>query len=137
MMVMAAREVSGGSMTVGELVMINAYMIQLFVPLNFLGFIYRESREALTNIERLFGLLEAPAKVVDAPDAPQLNLSAGEVVFSGVAHAYEPGRQILKNVSLQWLGRAGRANRPWQDSCSAFMTLVQVALKSMGRILPR
>jgi ATP-binding cassette subfamily B protein len=49
----------------------------------------------------LFGLLEAPAKVVDAPDAPQLNLSAGEVVFSGVAHAYEPGRQILKNVSLR------------------------------------
>ncbi len=101
LMFMAAGEVSAGSMTVGELVMINAYMIQLFVPLNFLGFIYREIREALTNIERLFGLLEAPAKVVDAADAQPLQLSGGEVAFKHVAHAYDPARPILDDVSFR------------------------------------
>ncbi|KKN91372.1 hypothetical protein LCGC14_0219180 [marine sediment metagenome] len=101
MMVMAAREVSGGSMTVGELVMINAYMIQLFVPLNFLGFIYREIREALTNIERLFSLLDAPTKIVDSPQATALKLQGGEVVFNQVAHTYEAGREILHNVSFR------------------------------------
>jgi len=101
MMVMAAREVSSGSMTVGELVMINAYMIQLFVPLNFLGFIYREIREALINIERLFGLLDTPQKIVDAPNATALELRGGRVDFKHVMHAYEPGRQILQDVSFQ------------------------------------
>src|SRR5690554_8142038 len=81
LMVMAANQVANGAMTLGELVMINAYMIQLFIPLNFLGFIYREIREALINIERLFGLLQAPLKVVDAPDAPALQGRGGEVRF--------------------------------------------------------
>ena len=100
MMVLAANQVSAGSMTLGELVMINAYMIQLFIPLNFLGFIYREIREALINIERLFGLLEAPVKVADAAAAPALQVDGGTVRFEQVSHAYTPERPILRNVSF-------------------------------------
>jgi len=100
MMVMAASQVASGDMSLGELVMINAYMIQLFIPLGFLGFIYREIREALTNIERLFGLLEAPVKVADAPDAKGLQIRGGAVEFDQVEHAYDPERPILAGVSL-------------------------------------
>ncbi|AQZ96853.1 ABCB family ABC transporter ATP-binding protein/permease [Halopseudomonas phragmitis] len=101
MMVLAANQVAAGSMSLGELVMINAYMIQLFIPLNFLGFIYREIREALTNIERLFGLLEQPVKVADKPGAPALKVQGGAVSFEAVGYAYEPQRPILKGVSLE------------------------------------
>ncbi|GGC90253.1 ABCB family ABC transporter ATP-binding protein/permease [Halopseudomonas salina] len=101
MMVLAANQVAAGDMTLGELVMINAYMLQLFIPLGFLGFIYREIREALTNIERLFGLLEAPVKVADAPDAAELQVSGGEVEFDSVSHAYHAERPILQGVSLR------------------------------------
>ncbi|UAW99545.1 ABC transporter ATP-binding protein/permease [Halopseudomonas nanhaiensis] len=100
MMFMAAAQVSAGEMTLGELVMINAYMIQLFVPLNFLGFIYREIREALTNIERLFGLLGEPQKVSDAADAMPLRLQGGSVSFEQVSHAYSAERPILHQVSF-------------------------------------
>lgn len=100
MMVLAAGQVAAGEMTLGELVMINAYMIQLFIPLNFLGFIYREIREALTNIERLFGLLEAPVKVADAADARPLEVHGGRVSFQDVSHAYDPQRPILQGVSF-------------------------------------
>jgi ATP-binding cassette, subfamily B, heavy metal transporter len=100
MMVLAARQVAAGEMTLGELVMINAYMIQLFIPLNFLGFIYREIREALTNIERLFGLLDAPVKVADAPDAAPLVVTGGAVRFTQVSHAYDQQRPILQGVSF-------------------------------------
>src|SRR5690606_19997206 len=101
MMFMAAGQVSNREMTLGELVMINAYMIQLFIPLNFLGFIYREIREALTNIERLFGLLRTPVKVADAPDAETLEVRGGTVQFEGVSHAYSSDRLILDNVSFE------------------------------------
>lgn len=100
MMVMAANQVAAGDMTLGELVMINAYMLQLFIPLGFLGFIYREIREALTNIERLFGLLEAPVKVADAPQARELEIAGGAVEFDGVDHAYHSERPILQGVDL-------------------------------------
>lgn len=101
MMVLAANQVAAGEMTLGELVMINAYMIQLFIPLNFLGFIYREIREALTNIERLFALLDAPIRVADAADAKPLTVRGGAVTFAGVSHAYDPQRPILRDVSLE------------------------------------
>lgn len=101
MMVLAAGQVAAGEMTLGELVMINAYMIQLFIPLNFLGFIYREIREALTNIERLFGLLEAPVKVADAADARPLEIRGASLSFEGVSHAYDPQRPILQDVSFE------------------------------------
>ncbi|MEH6389170.1 MAG: ABC transporter ATP-binding protein/permease [Pseudomonas profundi] len=101
MMFMAAGQVANGDMSLGELVMINAYMIQLFIPLNFLGFIYREIREALTNIERLFGLLGTPVKVGDAPDAAALELRGGAVKFEKVSHAYNEERLILDNLSFE------------------------------------
>lgn len=100
LMVMAAHQVASGAITLGELVMINAYMIQLFIPLNFLGFIYREIREALINIERLFGLLQVPLKVVDVNSAPALQNKGGQVSFSNVTFAYQPERPILQNVSF-------------------------------------
>ncbi|TVP89890.1 MAG: ABC transporter ATP-binding protein/permease, partial [Pseudomonadaceae bacterium] len=100
LMFLAAAEVAAGDMTLGELVMINAYMIQLFIPLNFLGFIYREIREALTNIERLFKLLQTPIQVADAPDAKALQVRGGAVSFDRVAHAYEADRPILHDISF-------------------------------------
>jgi len=100
LMVMAANQVASGAMTLGELVMINAYMIQLFIPLNFLGFIYREIREALINIERLFSLLQAPVKVQDVDDAPALQVAGAEVCFKDVSFSYQPERPILQNVSF-------------------------------------
>lgn len=101
MMIMAAQEVASGEMTLGDLVMVNAYMIQLFIPLNFLGFVYREIRQALINIERLFGLLDEPAKVQDPADGATLTPKGGSVRFSGVSYAYDPARPILRNVSLE------------------------------------
>ena len=101
MMFMAAGQVANGDMSLGELVMINAYMIQLFIPLNFLGFIYREIREALTNIERLFGLLGTPVNVADAPDAAALEVHGGAIRFEGVSHAYNEERLILDNVTFE------------------------------------
>ena len=101
MMFMAAGQVASGDMSLGELVMINAYMIQLFIPLNFLGFIYREIREALTNIERLFGLLGTPVKVADAPDASALEVKGGAVRFEAVSHAYNAERLILDGVTFE------------------------------------
>ena len=104
----------------GEYVaMINAYMIQLFVPLNFLGFIYREISEALTNIERLFGLLDEPRKIADAPDAKPLAIQGGAVSFEQVCYAYDaqrpqpeapPGSQNQLNVHKR--ARDARACSP-------------------------
>jgi len=101
MMILAANQVAAGSMTVGDLVMVNAYMIQLFIPLNFLGFVYREIRQSLANIERLFGLLEKPVKVQDRPGAPDLEVTAGTVRFEDVHFRYHPERPILQGVSLE------------------------------------
>ncbi|TVQ68551.1 MAG: ABC transporter ATP-binding protein/permease [Chromatiaceae bacterium] len=101
MMVMAATQVADGSMTIGDLVMVNAYMIQLFIPLNFLGFVYREIRESLINIERVFRLMDQPAQVVDRPDARPLVPDGGEVAFEGVSFGYGADRQILHEVSFR------------------------------------
>lgn len=100
MMVMASQQVASGEMTLGDLVMVNAYMIQLFIPLNFLGFVYREIRQALINIERLFGLLGQPPVIADPVGAVPLEVGGGRVRFEAVSHAYEPDRTILKNISL-------------------------------------
>lgn len=101
MMVMASQQVATGEMTLGDLVMVNAYMIQLFIPLNFLGYVYREIREALINIERLFGLLDEPTQIQDPVNGARLRPKGGNVRFSGVDFAYEASRPILKNVSLE------------------------------------
>ena len=97
---MAVREVASGQMTLGDFTMINAYLIQLFIPLNNLGFVYREIRQALVNVERLFALLGDKPLIEDAADAPALALHAGAVQFSDVRFSYNAQRPILKGVSF-------------------------------------
>jgi ATP-binding cassette subfamily B protein len=88
-------------MSLGDLVMINAFMIQLYIPLNFLGVIYREIKQSLTDLERMFGLLEKNREVADLPTAQPLRLERPpEVRFEQVHFAYEPDRPILHGISL-------------------------------------
>lgn len=89
-----------GTMTIGDLVLVNAFMIQLYIPLNFLGVIYREIKQALADMERMFHLIDENAEVKDAPGAAPLAASAGEVRFEHVDFHYEPNRQILFDVSF-------------------------------------
>lgn len=99
-MAMAVREVASGEITLGDFTMINAYLLQLFIPLNALGFVYREIRQALVNVERLFGLLGDEPVIEDAPDAKALVVDKGEVCFDHVHFAYRQDRQILRDVSF-------------------------------------
>jgi len=100
MMIMAANSVIAKEMTIGDLAMINAYMIQLFIPLNFLGFVYREIRRSLTDIENMLALLKRPAQILDAPAAKDLTVTNGNIVWRGVDFAYNPERQILHKLNL-------------------------------------
>ena len=99
-MVMAAIGVQNGTLTVGEFVLVNAYMIQITMPLNFLGTVYREIRQALIDMGEMFDLLQQTAEVVDKPDAEVLNVKSGEVVLEDVHFGYDAERAILKGVSL-------------------------------------
>ena len=92
--------VVNGTMTIGDLVLVNAFMIQLYIPLNFLGVIYREIKQALADMERLFRLIDEHAEIRDAPDARPLALRGAEVRFDRVDFHYEPNRQILHDVSF-------------------------------------
>ena len=100
MMVMASYQVAARELTLGDLVMVNAYLIQLFIPLNALGFVYREIRQALVNVERLFKLLGDKPAIQDAPNAKPLQVTGGTVRFENVHFAYRPDRPILKDVSF-------------------------------------
>ncbi len=103
MLVMAAHGVADGSLTLGDFVMINAYTIQLFIPLNFLGFVYREIRQALINIEKMFELLKISPRVTDAPDAQPLEWTGQgnvEIEFRNVVFGYKEDRRILHGVSF-------------------------------------
>jgi ATP-binding cassette, subfamily B, heavy metal transporter len=90
-----------GTMSVGDLVLVNAFMIQLYVPLNFLGVIYREIKQALADMERLFRLIEEHAEITDGPGARPLAVRGGAVAFEHVDFAYEPARQILYDVTFR------------------------------------
>ena len=100
-MTMAAFDVSNGKMTIGDLVLVNAYMMQLFIPLNFLGFVYREIKKSLADIEHMFSLLGQQPKIKDKADARQLELNGGQVIFDKVSFSYKADRQILDEVSFE------------------------------------
>jgi ATP-binding cassette, subfamily B, heavy metal transporter len=100
MMLMAAQSVIARQMTLGDLAMINAYMIQLFIPLNFLGFVYREVRRSLTDIENMLALLKREAKIIDSPNANELKVTQGHISWNQVDFAYDRQRPILQDLSL-------------------------------------
>jgi ATP-binding cassette subfamily B protein len=100
-MLLAGQGVMTQQMSVGDLVLINAYVIQVCLPLNSLGFVYREARDALVNAEKLFQLLREKPEIEEPPGLPALQVTQGEVVFDNVSFSYEPGRPILHNVSFR------------------------------------
>ncbi|MEZ2220825.1 ABC transporter ATP-binding protein/permease [Rhizobium sp. RCC_161_2] len=101
MMVVSGWAVLNGHQTVGDFVFVNAMLLQLSVPLNFIGFVYREIRQGLTDIEEMFDLLEVKPEVTDAPDAKELVIGKGAISFKDVHFAYDAARPILKGISFE------------------------------------
>ena len=103
-MVMAAIGVQNGTLNVGDFVMVNAYMIQITMPLNFLGTIYREIRQALVDMGAMFNLLDQKKEIVDGPDAQPINVIKGDIKFSNVQFSYDKKRPILSDLNLDIVG---------------------------------
>jgi len=99
-MCLAAYHISLSMMTLGDLVVVNGFLTQLYVPLNLLGTVYREINQALIDMEKMFDVLNVPPEVKDKPGAPDVKISGGEIRFEDVVFAYEPERTILKGVSF-------------------------------------
>ena len=99
-MLMSVQGVADGRISVGGFVAVNAYIMQVMMPLNFLGFVYREIRQALVDMSEMFSLLEQPPEVQDKPGAPPLHVAGGRIEFRDVHFAYDPKRAILKGVDL-------------------------------------
>jgi len=100
-MVMCAYGIKAGTNTIGDFVMINAMMIQLYQPLNFMGMVYREIKQAVIDIEMMFGILSRDPEIKDRPEAKPLAVTNGAIRFEGVSFAYEPERAILKDLSFE------------------------------------
>ena len=100
-MVMAALGVQSGYLTVGDFVMVNAYMIQITMPLNFLGTVYREIRQGLVDMGEMFDLLEQPAEILDSENATELKITDGRISFENVTFGYNKSRPIIQNVSIK------------------------------------
>ncbi|MFL0810995.1 MAG: ABC transporter ATP-binding protein/permease [Agarilytica sp.] len=99
-MILAGYSVSSGDMTLGDFVLINAFMMQIFMPLNFLGFVYREMKGSMANIEQMFTLLDTKAKIGDDDNAKELQVNTGEIEFRNVSFAYDEQRPIIKNINF-------------------------------------
>ncbi|MDD9893198.1 MAG: ATP-binding cassette domain-containing protein, partial [Gammaproteobacteria bacterium] len=100
MLIMAASDVKSGAMTLGDLVLINAYILQLFMPLGFLGFVYREIKRSLADISRMFNLLDAEPRITDPDSAPDLKVSKAAIHFNNVHFGYHDDRPILQGVDI-------------------------------------
>lgn len=100
LMLLAGQGVVDGQLSLGDLVLINAYLLQLYMPLGFLGFVYREIRHSLADMERMFHLLEQQKEISDTKDAKDIDIGLGEVKFVNVGFSYHPDRVILKNISF-------------------------------------
>ncbi|MBL4764178.1 MAG: ABC transporter ATP-binding protein/permease [Colwellia sp.] len=137
MLALAAVKVSEGEMTLGDFVLINAFMMQLFMPLNFLGFVYREIKGSLANIENLFGLLAKSPKVQDIPEAKELAIKHGAITFENIEFSYHEKRKIIKNISFKV--NAGEKVAVVGTSGSGKSTLVKLLFRfydvSSGNIL--
>jgi len=99
-MAMAAMEIIHGTQTIGDFVMINALMIQLYMPLNFIGSSYREIKQGLIDVEGMFGILRQNAEIADKPGSPVFKPGKGDIIFDNVSFAYDQERPILNNISL-------------------------------------
>ena len=102
-MILAAVRVRDGAMTIGDFVLINALMMQVFMPLNFLGFVYREMKGSMANIDAMFALLKVESTVQDEKNAQELSITQGEIEFNNVAFSYQPERQILHDITFSAL----------------------------------
>ena len=127
MLALAAYQVTHEEMTLGDFVLINAFMMQLFIPLNFLGFVYREIKGSLANIEQMFDLMLRKPKVEDSAEASELNLTQAEIKFEDVSFAYNVKRPIIKNISFTI--KAGQKVAVVGESGSGKSTLVKLLFR--------